>query len=281
MLQKKINKYFCTLTFLINIGYSQAYLPSLKIPLDTIRSNREFNPELIAANDSRLVFIDKKNRRLGSYIDDSLHVVGGYGSSSHSFIDPVDIIIDELDIIILDESVGQISRFDLKMNFIQRKSLALDNLVYPTLFEVDSRKNIYFFSPDDGVLFKSNHSTQKIDKFIDYSSISIDQNCLSDIYINNNDQLGILFDCLNELHVYGRSGRLQRKYKVDIKSPQKLMFIDRNWSAINSKGQVQFINEPVLDLAIEKEDVIDSYFDQKSLFILTKTSIYIFDSSIF
>ena len=131
------------------------------------------------------------------------------------------------------------------------------------------------------MLFKSNHSTQKIDKFIDYSSISIDQNCLSDIYINNNDQLGILFDCLNELHVYGRSGRLQRKYKVDIKSPQKLMFIDRNWSAINSKGQVQFINEPVFDLAIEKEDVLDSYFDQKSLFVLTKKSIYIFDSSIF
>ena len=281
MLQKKINKYFCTLTFLVNIGYSQSYLPSLKITLDTIRSNSEFIPELIAANDSRLVFIDKKNRRIGSYFDDSLRVVGGYGSSSHSFIDPVDIIIDELDIIILDESVGQISRFDFNMNFIQRKSLALDNLVYPTLFEVDSRKNIYFFSPDDGVLFKLNHYTQKMDKFIDYSSISVDQTCLSDIYINNNDQLGILFNCLNELHVYGRSGRMQRKYKTDIKNPQKLMFINRNWTAINSKGQLQFINEPVFDLAIQKEDVLDSYYDQKNLFILTKTSIFIFDSSIF
>ena len=70
-------------------------------------------------------------------------------------------------------------------------------------------------------------------------------------------------------------------FELYFESPQKLMFIDRNWSAINSKGQVQFINEPVFDLAIEKEDVLDSYFDQKSLFILTKTSIYIFDSSIF
>ena len=281
MLLKKTNKYFFTLIFLFRIGFSQDYLPSTKIALDKIRSNREFFPDLIAASGSRLVFIDKKNHTLGSYYDDTLRVVGGYGSFNQSFIDPVDIVIDKLDIIILDEAAGRLSTFDFNMNFIRGYTLALDHLVYPSVFEVDSRKNIYFYSPEDGVLFQSNHATQSINKFIDYSSTPVPQNCLSDIYINNNDHLGILFGCSNELQVYNRSGRLQRKYAIDLKNPQKLIFINQGWSVINSKGQVHFINGPLFDLSIEKEPVLDSYFDSENLFILTKTNIYIFDSNIF
>ena len=72
-----------------------------------------------------------------------------------------------------------------------------------------------------------------------------------------------------------------RKYATDLKNPQKLIFINQGWSVINSKGQVRFINGPLFDLSIEKETVLDSYFDSENLFILTKTNIYIFDSNIF
>ena len=118
MLLKKINRYFFFLITFLQISLSQDYLPSSKIPLSGIISTQDFSPELIASHAGQLAFIDKKNHTLGIYSNDSLRTLGGYGSSKYSFIDPVDIIIDKLDIIVLDESIGRVSKFDANLNFI-------------------------------------------------------------------------------------------------------------------------------------------------------------------
>ena len=279
MLLKKINKHFFTLLFLSHIGLSQDYLPSSKISLTTLFANREFSPDLIASYANQLVFLDRKNHTIGMYSNDSLRIVGGYGSSEHSFIDPVDITIDNLDILILDESAGRVSRFDLNLNFIQLYNFISNNPIYPSVFDIDSRRNIYFYSSDDDVLYRRNNSTQKAIKFIDYN-LNTTSYCLSDMFINKNDQIGILFDCLDELHIYSRAGRLQIKHRIDLKNPIKAFFINDDWSIMNSDGQIQFLNGSVFALSINRETILDAYLDQNRLLILTKTSIYIFDSSI-
>ena len=277
---KKINKYFFTLFVFFHTGLSQDYLPLSKISLNDIRGAREFFPDLIASHASQIAFIDKKNHTLGMYANDSLRIIGGYGSSEYSFLDPVDIVIDNLDIMVLDESAGRVTKYDLNLNFIQLYDLAPDYTVYPSVFDVDSRQNIYYFNRDDGVLYRRNYREQNVSKFIDYSSSSLPFQCLSDIYINQKDQIGVLFDCSNELHTYGRSGRLQRKYSFELKNALKALFVNDDWIIINSAAQVQFINGPLLNLYINQETVLDSYLDQNNLFILTKNNIYIFDLSI-
>ena len=281
MLLKKINKYFFTLILLLTTSFSQDFLPSSIISLSDIRSIRNFSPDLIALYGEQLAFIDKENRTLGMYAYDSLRVIGGYGSSEYSFIDPIDIIIDELDVMVLDESEGKVSRFDLNLNFIQFYDLLPGYPIYPSVFSIDSRRNIYFFSPDDDILYRRDYSSKKINKFIDYSSNTKSPGCLLDVYINQNDQIGTLFDCSNELHIYNRSGRLQIKYKIELKNPQKSFFINGNWSVIDTVGRIQVSNGLIFDLFIDKKTVLDSYINQNNLYVLTKNKIYIFDSTIF
>ena len=281
MLLKKINRHFFFLITFLQISLSQDYLPSSKIPLSEIISTQNFSPELIASHAGQLAFIDKKNHTLGIYSNDSLRTLGGYGSSKHSFIDPVDIIIDKLDIIVLDESIGRVSKFDANLNFIELYDLISDYQAYPSAFNIDSRRNIYFFSSDENIVYQRIYSTQKVNKFIDYSSNTRSQNCLSDIFINQNDQIGILFDCSNELHIYNRSGRLQRKFKIELENAQKPFFLDGRWAVINSVGNIQFSNGSRSNLFTDQEIVLDSYLDREDLYVLTKTSIYIFDTSIF
>ena len=171
MLVKKINRYFFFLITFLQISLSQDYLPSSKIPLSEIISTQNFSPELIASHAGQLAFIDKKNHTLGIYSNDSLRTLGGYGSSKYSFIDPVDIIIDKLDIIVLDESIGRVSKFDANLNFIELYDLISDYQAYPSAFNIDSRRNIYFFSSDENIVYQRIYSTQKVNKFIDYSGI--------------------------------------------------------------------------------------------------------------
>ena len=64
----------------------------------------------------QLILLDKQNHRLARILNDSLLIAGGFGSSKYSLFDPVDLIVDQLDIFILDQSTGRISRFDSKLN---------------------------------------------------------------------------------------------------------------------------------------------------------------------
>jgi len=279
MLQKKINKYCFTFFILFHIGLSQDHFPASKIPLSAFRENRDFSPDLIASHINQLVFVDKKNHAIGIYSNDSLRIVGGYGSSEYSFMDPVDVVIDNLDIMILDESAGRVSKFDLNLNFVQLYNLKSNYPIYSKLFDIDSRRNIYFYSPEDDILYRRNNSTQKSVKFIDYNLNSTSY-CVSDIFINTVDEIGVLFDCVGELHTYSRSGRLHRKYKTDLKKPVKIFFLNDDWAVINSNADIEFLNGTVSSLSIDKEVLVDAYLDQNRLLILTKTNIYIFDSSI-
>lgn len=279
MLQKKINKYYLTFLILLHTGLSQEYLPSSQISLSRVRENRDFSPDLIASYTNQLMFVDKKNHTIGIYSNDSLRIAGGYGSSEYSLMDPVDIFIDNLVIMVLDESAGRVSKFDLNLNFIQLYNLKSNDPIYSEVFDIDSRQNIYFFSAEEGILYRRRNTTQKAAKFIDYN-LNSSSNCVSDIFINNADQIGVLFDCKGELHIYGRSGRLQRKYKVDLENPAKIFFLNDDWAVINSDANIEFLNGSVRSLFTDKEVLVDAYLDQNRLLILTKNNIYIFDSSI-
>ena len=153
-LKGKINKFYFNFLIFLHTGLSQEYLPTSQISLITVRENRDFSPDLIASYANQLVFVDKKNHAIGIYSNDSLRIVGGYGSSEYSFIDPVDVIIDNLAIMILDESAGRVTKFDLNLNFIRLYNLKSNDPIYSKVFDIDSRQNIYFHSVEDGILYQ-------------------------------------------------------------------------------------------------------------------------------
>jgi len=278
MLLKKNKNNLLLLFSFFQISFSQSYLPSLQINFDDLNLSSTFVPEVIASSNGQLILLDKKNHRLARMVDDSLHLVGGFGSSKYGLFDPVDIIADQLDIFVLDQSTGRITRLDSRLNFIQFFDFTLDESRYPTVFSIDSRRNIYFYSPDEDIIYKTQSLTSKFDKFVDLNLNTSTANCLKDISIDQKDQIGIIFNCNNELFIYNRAGRLQRKFKIKIKNPLKAFSINNKWSIINTKGQIQFYDNSVINLEISENAIIDLYMDQNQLYVLTKTEIYIFDT---
>ena len=278
MLLKKNKNNLLLLFSFFQISFSQSYLPSLQINFDELNLSSTFIPEVIASSNVQLILLDKQNHRLARMVDDSLHLVGGFGSSKYGLFDPVDIIADQLDIFVLDQSTGRITRLDSRLNFIQFFDFTLDESRYPTVFSIDSRRNIYFYSPDEDIIYKTQSLTSKFDKFVDLNLNTSTANCLKDISIDQKDQIGIIFNCNNELFIYNRAGRLQRKFKIKIKNPLKAFSINNKWSIINTKGQIQFYDNSVINLEISENAIIDLYMDQNQLYVLTKTEIYIFDT---
>ena len=278
MLLKKNKNNLLLLFSFFQISFSQSYLPSLQINFDDLNLSSTFVPEVIASSNGQLILLDKQNHRLARMVDDSLHLVGGFGSSKYSLFDPVDIIADQLDIFVLDQSTGRITRLDSRLNFIQFFDFTLDESRYPTVFSIDSRRNIYFYSPDEDIIYKTQSLTSKFDKFVDLNLNPSTSNCLKDISIDQKDQIGIIFNCNNELFIYNRAGRLQRKFKIKIKNPLKAFSINNKWSIINTEGQIQFFDSSVINLEISENAIIDLYMDQNQLYVLTKTEIFIFDT---
>lgn len=278
MLLKKNKNNVLVLFSFFQISFAQSYPPTLQINVDELNISSTLIPEVIASSNGHLILLDKQNHRLGRMIDDSLHLVGGFGSSKYGLFDPVDIIADQLDIFILDQSTGRITRLDSRLNFIQFFDLNFDESRYPTVFSIDSRRNIYFYSPDEDIVYKTQSLTSKINKFVDLNLDINTSSCLNDISINQKDQIGIIFNCNNELFIYNRAGRLQRKFKINIKNPLKAITINNKWSIINTKGQIQFFDSSVINLEISENTVIDVYMDHNQLYVLTKTEIYIFDT---
>ena len=278
MLLKKNKNNLLLLFSFFQISFSQSYFPSLQINFDELNLSSTFIPEVIASSNGQLILLDKQNHRLARMVDDSLHLVGGFGNSKHSLFDPVDIIADQLDIFVLDQSTGRITRLDSRLNFIQFFDFTLDESRYPTVFSIDSRRNIYFYSPDEDIIYKTQSLTSKFDKFVDLNLNPSTANCLKDIFIDQKDQIGIIFNCNNELFIYSRAGRLQRKFKIKIKNPLKAFSINNKWSIINTKGQIQFYDNSVINLEISENAIIDLYMDQNQLYVLTKTEIFIFDT---
>ncbi len=278
MLLKKNKNNLLLLFSFFQISFSQSYLPSLQINFDELNLSSTFIPEVIASSNVQLILLDKQNHLLARMVDDSLHLVGGFGSSKYSLFDPVDIIADQLDIFVLDQSTGRITRLDSRLNFIQFFDFTLDESRYPTVFSIDSRRNIYFYSPDEDIIYKTQSLTSKFDKFVDLNLNPSTANCLKDISIDQKDQIGIIFNCNNELFIYNRAGRLQRKFKIKIKNPLKAFSINNKWSIINTEGQIQFFDSSVINLEISENAIIDLYMDQNQLYVLTKTEIFIFDT---
>ena len=81
--------------------------------------------------------------------------------------DPVDILSNQLDNYILDETKSEITRFDNELNFLQTFSLQGDEQIAPRFFSIDSRQNFYFYSLETHSIYKTRSLSGKFDLFLE------------------------------------------------------------------------------------------------------------------
>jgi len=221
--------------------------------------------------------MDSEKRQIGLWSADTINFQGGFGTDEAGLFDPIDIISNQLDIFILDQSENRYSRFDSQLNFISSFNFMEENLLYPSLFSIDSRQNIYIYYPEVNILYRTKGIVSQLSQFLDLNSEINKDNCISDLDINEVDVFGLLYGCNRILHLYSRFGKLIRRFNIQIKDPFIILPFQSSWIIINESGEVEFLDENPIILFSDKKKVKDAIVDEGKLFLLLDTSLLIYD----
>jgi len=288
-----VGSYYTLFTIVrnLNLSYRQLFLYLLFAGLVSSQTSLEigrfdlsqsvikpdFKPERFAHSAKGYIFLDIDSRQIGLWSSDSVKLRGGYGTNKSGLFDPVDLLSNQLDNYILDGTKSEITRFDNELNFVQTFSLQKDEPISPQLFSIDSRQNFYFYSLETNSIYKTRSLSSQFDLFLDLLDAGINNECISDFEFNYKDQFVLLVDCLSELYLFSRSGKLIRRFGIKIDDPIKIIEIEGSWLILNKDGMAQFFDKDPFNLNIGELIVLDAIAHKNKLHLLTKSELIIFD----
>jgi len=191
--------------------------------------------------------------------------------------DPVDILSNQLDIYLLDGTDNKIKRYDNQLNYIQSFSLSGNYFVLPKFFTIDSRQNFYFYSFETNNIYKTRSLSGQFNMYLDLSRSGLNEDCIVDFKFDKNDNFILLFDCIRELYLFSRSGRLVRRFSIDINNPIRAINFNNSWFIINRDGIAQFINKKPIKLILDEQKILDAISYKDSLYLLTESELIIFE----
>ena len=191
--------------------------------------------------------------------------------------DPVDILSNQLDIYLLDRTDNKIKRYDNQLNYIQSFSLSGNDFVLPKFFTIDSRQNFYFYSFETNNIYKTRSLSGQFNMYLDLSRSGLNEDCIVDFKFDKNDNFILLFDCIRELYLFSRSGRLVRRFSIDINNPIRAINFNNSWFIINRDGIAQFIDKKPIRLISDEQRILDAISYKDSLYLLTESELIIFE----
>ena len=191
--------------------------------------------------------------------------------------DPVDILSNQLDIYLLDGTDNKIKRYDNQLNYIQSFSLSGNDFVLPKFFTIDSRQNFYFYSFETNNIYQTRSLSGQFNMYLDLSRSGLNEDCIVDFKFDKNDNFILLFDCIRELYLFSRSGRLVRRFSIDINNPIRAINFNNSWFIINRDGIAQFIDKKPIRLILDEQRILDAISYKDSLYLLTESELIIFE----
>ena len=191
--------------------------------------------------------------------------------------DPVDILSNQLDIYLLDGTDNKIKRYDNQLNYIQSFSLSGNYFVLPKFFTIDSRQNFYFYSFETNNIYQTRSLSGQFNMYLDLSRSGLNEDCIVDFKFDKNDNFILLFDCTRELYLFSRSGRLVRRFSIDINNPIRAINFNNSWFIINRDGIAQFIDKKPIRLILDEQKILDAISYKDSLYLLTESELIIFE----
>ena len=239
--------------------------------------SKDFKPDKLVRSPLGIIFLDSEKRRVGVWSKDTFDIRGGYGTEDAGLFDPVDIISNQLDVFILDQTVNRLIRYDAQLNFISSFNLDSENAFYPSLFSIDNRQNIYIYYPELNYIYRSSGFGGKIIKFIDLSSNFISDNCISDLAINNADDLALLYKCNKTVNLFSQSGKMIRRFNTEIVNPLIILPFNSSWLIINADGQIQFLDMDPIQLLLDGGKIKDAIIDNNTLILLVNSSLIMYE----
>ncbi len=229
----------------------------------------DFQPDRLVKTPRGVVFFDSESRQLGLWASESVEIKTSFGSHGSDLFDPVDITGSQLDIFVLDQSAHKIIQFDAALNF--------NETIYPSQMAMDTRRNFYLYSTETNEIRHSGGLSGRLNLFLDLSSNMDGGTCVSDMAMNQRDELALLLSCKAQVHIHARSGRLTRRYSVAVNEPIRILPINQSWIVVDEEGMIQVLGSNPIQLPLEDQIVKDAVVVNNMVWVLSDKGITIYD----
>ncbi len=236
----------------------------------------DFQPDRLVKTPGGVVFFDSENRNLGLWASDSVEIKTSFGSHGSDLFDPVDVVANQLDVFVLDQSAHKMVQFDAALNFIQDIPFNIESM-YPSQMAMDSRRNFYIFSPETDEIYHSAGLSGQFNLYLDLSRGLVGAACVSDMVINHRDELALMMPCNESVNIHARSGRLIRRYALSISDPIRILPLKQSWVAVNEKGMIQTLGSEPFQLPLNGQRIRDAIIVNNMMWVLSDKGITIYD----
>ena len=215
-----------------------------------------------------------------------IKLVGGYGWAESSFDNPIDVFANTLKVYVSDKNNNRIQMFDKDLNYLSQFSTQSSGddrsaFRYPTGAAVSTQGDLFILDSDNNRILKYNMNGEFQLTIGGYDAGSFSLSVPKQFALTNKEILVIDSDWLVVFDQFGNGIK-----KI------KLPFIPNNINeafqniCVNDKSQIIFFNEPNLEnenfnqitfTPNIEEEIVDSFVFNNKLYLLTKSSIFIFN----
>lgn len=197
-------------------------------------SQTGFQPDYVQIGiNNRMYFMDTKSKTICLINGDELKWSGGFGFEKDEFISPVSMVYSNLSLFVLDQSQSKITEFDSNLHLISSFSLDVN---YPDLFRINPLNEFIIFSNSDQILFRYKSGFLTKENMVDlnqYHQISPE---VTDIFINDEGEIGILSSQSSLIFLLHPSGRYDKPIYCPVENPKWLFSLNGEWVIFNEFG---------------------------------------------
>lgn len=195
-------------------------------------------------------FLDTNSKTVCMIQEQNIKWAGGFGFGKDEFIEPVSMVYSNLKLFILDQSQSRVAEYDINLNFIWSYSL---DMHYPDLIIFDPLNELYILSNSEQTLSKYNYGSQTLEPTINLNKYPQIMGDVQDIFINENEIVGLLTTSQDHVSFFNLSGRYIKSVHTALENPAWLFYIGNEWIIFNQSGSYSYLSSPKnkIDSAID------------------------------
>jgi hypothetical protein len=207
--------------------------------------------------------------------------IGGYGWSSSTFDEPIDVFATDLRVFVTDKNNNRIQVFDKDLNYlflIKTDNLNddINNFQYPTSCVTSIQGDIYVLDSDNTRVMKFNSEGKFLLEFGNYDSADFILSSPTKLALSQDSKIFVTDE--NKLFVYDQYG--MGLLKLNTKKRTKNINITFDNLIVNTSDSLFYLNlakknsNPINITPNDiTEEIIEGILYNNNLYILTKTNI--------
>lgn len=218
------------LTLILELGAQTQFKLQYRLPLPEEITGGGIQPDLVRHGPGEtFLLLDRQSKNIVRLtVDGGVTITGGFGQSEESLFDPVDMIVDQMTVYILDRGRDGWVQFDYQLRFLD--FLPLKNGLDPYRFTKDSFGNVYVAGYSNQGIFRKTRVGWDPGPFVDFQYLTPTPEYIQLLETNPRGELAFISQNPDQLMVFSSTGRLLSQQSLNRPEQVKgLLYISGRW----------------------------------------------------